>query len=998
MPSLSSRLPIYGQDDLAPRWRSPGELTAWLERAERASADGDPAAKRGWDEFPDGAAEPPEGVNRRSFLQLMGAAAGLAGLQACTPQREPLVPYVRRHPEVTPSVPNAYATAFARGGLAVGAVVTSWEGRPTKIEGNREHPASLGGTDATLQAEILDLYDPERTRGSVRSGRHLGLAGLFEELSDLARAHEKDGGARLRFLVEPTSSPTLADLRRQILARFPRARFTAWSSESDDRARAGAALAFGRPLETHWSLSDADVILSLDADLLCRDGEPLRQAREFAGRRVDPAHLCRLYVAEPGYTVTGGMADHRFRMRGAEVLGFARAVAAALASRLDAAALARFGAKPPVGLEKAARAVAADLARARGRSLVAAGPRQPPAVHALAAALNEALGNAGRTVRYRASALLDPEAGPAGLARLAEELRAGAVDTLVVTAWNPLYTAPADLDLRSAFGKVRERLVLALREDETWAAATWKVAASHPLEAWGDLRSRDGTVSIVQPLIAPLRETVSEVELLAGFVDQGDRGGHQLVREGWRARAGGAGFDRQWNDWLAAGIVGGSALPDETPALEAGRVAAALGEVAGPGEGIEVGFTLDYKIRDGRQRDNAWLQELPDPVTKLTWDNAVQLSPATAKRLGVATGDEVEVSVGGRTVKGGVLPVPGHADDAVTLALGYGQATGGPVGKGTGFDAYALRTAAAPWFAGGAEVRKTGRTVKLVTTQEHFDMEGRYIAAAYEVQDLGKAEKEIEEHRGPVPTIHQPVDYSKQDYSWGMAIDLSRCIGCGACTLACQAENNIPTVGKTQVARSREMHWLRVDRYFEGSLEEPESVSQPLACVHCETAPCEYVCPVNATTHSEEGLNQMVYNRCVGTRYCSNNCPYKVRRFNWLDFHGRMPPTLKMLQNPDVTVRARGVMEKCTYCVQRIERARNVHGANGGKIGGDEVRSACQQACPTEAITFGNLNDRSSAVARLHRDARRYDLLHELGTRPRTAYLVRLRNPNPELA
>ncbi|HYD43319.1 MAG TPA: Fe-S-cluster-containing hydrogenase [Anaeromyxobacter sp.] len=998
MPSLG-KLPIYGQStSIAPRWRSPGELETWLARAEQASAEADPAAKRGWDEFPEGAAEPPQGVNRRSFLQLMGAAAGLAGLQACKPRREPLVPYVRQVANVIPSVPNAYATAFARGGLAVGAVVTSWEGRPTKIEGNPEHPSSLGATDATLQAEILDLYDPERTRGAVRDRRHLGPAALFEELSELARAHEKDGGARLRFLVEPTSSPTLEDLRRRILARFPRARFTAWSSESDAQARAGAALAFGRPLEAHWSLPEADVILALDADLLARDGEPLRQSREYAGRRVDAAKMNRLYVAEPAYTVTGGMADHRFRMRAAEVVGFARAVAAELAARHGLATLAPLGGNAPAGLEKAAAAVANDLARARGRSLVAAGPRQPAAVHALAAALNDALGNAGVTVRYRASALLDPEAGPGDLAALVKELQAGAVDTLVVTAWNPLYTAPADLDLRAAFGKARERIVLALRADETWAAATWKVAATHPLEAWGDLRARDGTVSIVQPLIAPLRETISEVELLAAFVDAGDRGGHALVREGWRARTGDPGFDLRWNGWLAAGVVAGSAFPVETPALDAGRIAAALGDVRAPGGGVEVNFALDYKVRDGRQLDNAWLQELPDPVTKLTWDNAVHVSPATAKRLGLASKDEVQVSVNGRTVQGGVLVVPGHADDAVTLALGYGRKVAGPVGKGTGFDAYALRSAAAPWFTGGGELRRTGKKVELVTTQEHFDMEGRYIAPAYAASELAHAQEELEHHRGIPATIHEPVDYSKQDYSWGMNIDLSRCIGCGACTLACQAENNIPTVGKAQVAKSREMHWLRVDRYFEGSLEEPTSVSQPLGCVHCETAPCEYVCPVNATVHSEEGLNQMVYNRCVGTRYCSNNCPYKVRRFNWFDFHDRASPTLKMLHNPDVTVRARGVMEKCTYCVQRIERARNYHGAQGGKIGGDEVQSACQQACPTQAIVFGNLNDPESTVARRHRDGRRFNLLHELGTRPHTAYLVQLRNPNPELA
>jgi len=546
-------------------------------------------------------------------------------------------------------------------------------------------------------------------------------------------------------------------------------------------------------------------------------------------------------------------------------------------------------------------------------------------------------------------------------------------------------------------------MVLGLRPTETWEAATWRIAASHALEAWGDVRGRDGTASIVQPLVAPLRESVSEVELLAGFLDEGDKGGYAIVRDGWRARAPASsdeGFETRWNGWLAAGVVAGTAAPEERPALDARRVAAALeGAGAGaPGAGLEVGFVVDYKVRDGRHLENAWLQELPHPISKLTWDNAAYLSPATARRLGVADRDEVKITLGGRSVVAGALVVPGQADDVVILPLGYGQPVAGAVGQDSGFDAGPLRTAGALWFAAGAALTRTGRKVDLVTTQEHFGMEGRAIALALDAEELPRAKAELDEHRGAQPTILEPVDYSKQEYRWGMAIDLSRCIGCGACTLACQAENNIPTVGKRQVARSREMHWLRVDRYFEGPADDPRSVSQPLACVHCEAAPCEYVCPVNATVHSEEGLNEMVYNRCVGTRYCSNNCPYKVRRFNWLDWHQRMEPTLKMLQNPDVTVRARGVMEKCTYCTQRIERARITDRAAGRKIGGDEIQSACQQACPTEAIVFGNLNDPTSAVSRRHQDARRYDLLHELGTRPRTAYLVRLRNPNPELA
>jgi molybdopterin-containing oxidoreductase family iron-sulfur binding subunit len=987
MPSLG--LPIYGQPRAgldARRWRTAEEYAH--------PADVPPG------EFPEGAAEAPEGLGRRGFLQVLGAAAGLAAA-ACKPPRENVVSYVRPAAAVQPSTPGAYATAASRGGRAVGLVVTSWEGRPTKIEGNPDHPASRGGTDAQLQASVLELYEPARLKGFSRAGQSQGRVALLADLSALAKAHEKDGGARLRFLVEPTSSPTLAELRRRILQRFPKARFDAWSALSDEEARAGAALALGRPLDPSWSLAGADVILSLDADLLAHDGEPLRQAREYAARREgpEPASMNRLYVAEARHSVTGGVADHRLRMRAAEVLPFARAVAAELAAKHGLGALAPLGAPAEGERAKLAAAVAKDLARARGRSLVAAGDRQPAAVHALAAALNDALGNVGHTVTYRPSVLLDAEPASPRLAALAGELSAGQVDTLVVTAWNPLYTAPADVDLRGAFGKAKERIVLALRSDETVKAASWRIAAAHPLESWGDLRARDGSVSIVQPLVAPLVESLTEVELLAAFLDAADQGVHLLVREGWRARSGaGPAFDQRWQEWLAAGIVAGSAVAPEAAQVDHARVAAALNAVPAPAGGLEVQFVPDYKVHDGRLLENAWLQEFPDPITKLTWDNAAQLSPATAARLGLAPGDVVELSLGGRKVAAPAQVVPGHADDAVTLPLGYGQAVVGAVGRGTGFDAYALRAAAAPSFAGGGQLERTGKQAALVTTQEHFSMAGRAIALSLPAEELPRAKAELDEHRGPQPTIHQPVDYSQNEYRWGMAIDLSRCIGCGACTVACQAENNIPVVGKEQVARSREMHWLRVDRYFEGSPSDPESVSQPLACVHCEAAPCEYVCPVNATVHSEEGLNEMVYNRCVGTRYCSNNCPYKVRRFNFLDYHGRMEPTLRMLQNPDVTVRARGVMEKCTYCTQRIERARITDRSSGKKIGGDEIQSACQQACPTEAIVFGNLNDPQSRVSRRHTDARRYDLLHELGTRPRTAYLVRLKNPNPDLA
>ncbi len=988
MPSLG--LPIFGQSPAsqpAPRWRS------------LAERDGTAAPEAGL--YPDGEQPAPEGFSRRSFLQVLGASTALAGLSACKPPREQVVSYVKRPASVTPSVASSYATAVSRGGYGVGVVVESHEGRPTKMEGNPAHPASLGGAGLHELASILDLYDPNRLAGIRRHGQPVAWGAYLGELAVLAGALARDGGARLRVLAEPTSSPTLAALRARLLARFPRARIDSWGPVSDDAAREGAALAFGRPLDAEYRLVGADVILSLDADFLASEGDHLRHARDFASRRGQPAGMNRLYVAEGSFTVTGGAADHRLRMRASEVLGFGRAVAAALASAHGLTQLAWLGAPLDGPRGKQAAAVAADLARARGRGLVLAGRRQPAAVHALAAALNQALGNAGATVVYREPALLDAASGPDRLEALVRELRAGQVETLIITAWNPVYTAPADLDLGPLLAKVPNVIYLATRHDETAQAAGVVVAAAHPLESWGDLRGRDGTASIVQPLLSPLVECITELDLLAAFVDKGHLGAWRLVREAWKARAGEAGFDRAWSEWLSAGVVAGPAVAQAAPvkvAVDAARVADALKAAPAPRPGLEAIFAPDDKALDGRYADNAWLQELPHPVSKLTWDNAASLSPATATRLGLKTGSQVTLTLRGRSVTAAVLVQPGHADEAVTLPLGYGRAVAGPAGAGVGFNAYALRAAAAPWIDGGLEVKATGKHHDLAQTQEHFSMEGRSIALSFDVAELGKAVHELDEQRGPQESLLPLVDYGKEEYRWGMAIDLSKCIGCGACTLACQAENNIPVVGKEQVLNSREMHWLRVDRYYQGSEADPETISQPLACVHCEQAPCEYVCPVNATVHSDEGLNEMVYNRCVGTRYCSNNCAYKVRRFNYLDYHKAVSPQLKMLQNPDVTVRATGVMEKCSYCVHRIEHARIDARVGGLKIGGDAVVSACQQACPAEAIVFGNLNDQSSKVARLQQGERRYDLLHELGTRPRTAYLARLKNPNPELA
>jgi Fe-S-cluster-containing dehydrogenase component len=999
MPPLGSgaKLPIYGQPAAPDRAPADGRHP-W--RSLRVLGAGDGPSR----EFDEGAAEPPAGFSRRTFLQILGASTALASLQACRPARQKIVPYVRP-PEkaLVPGTPVHYATAVSLGGHATGLLVTSHDGRPIKVEGNPDHPASRGATGSLELAMLLDLYDPRRERGFRRGQAPLAYRSLLRELTALAASHLADGGSRLRFLTAATGSPLLQDLRRRILARFPQARFHAYESLTEDSAREGSRLAFGRVLAVRHTIAQARVILALDSDFLAVGPEALRLAREFAGRREPGPEMSRLYVAEAQHSVTGACADHRLRMKSSEVLGFARAVAARLASRHGHSQLAPMGATPSgspapgdVRIAKESAAVADDLARSSGRSVVMAGSRQPPAVHALAHAINAALGNAGKTVEYAAPAF-DDTTGPASLQPLARDLAGGKVDTLVVTAHNPVYSAPADVDLGTLLGRAPNTIYLGYRDDETAARCSWVLAAPHPFETWGDARAHDGTVSIVQPLIQPLFESIPEVELLAAFLDLADQGAHRILQDYWRGRAKGPDFERQWEGWLARGVVPDTAIAAEAAAPHFVEIAAAVKAAPQPPAGLEMTFVPDYKLHDGRFAENAWLQELPHPVSKMTWDNAAYVSPATARKIGVEDGARVELRLAGRKVEAAVWIMPGQADDVVSLPLGYGRRRAGPVGSSVGFDAGPLRASDAPWFAHGLAVAPLGGAKHVFAlTQEHFSMEGRDLALAFDAKAWSP--EKVEHLKGPSPTMQEPVDYQNQQYKWGMAIDLSKCIGCAACATACQAENNIPVVGKEQVLRSREMNWMRVDRYFSGPPEDPQVIAQPVMCQHCEAAPCEYVCPVNATVHSDEGLNEMVYNRCVGTRYCSNNCPYKVRRFNFLNYRGDMSPTEKMAMNPDVTVRTRGVMEKCTYCVQRIERARIETRLEGRAIRDGEFTTACAQACPANAIVFGNLNDPRSQVSKLHQDERRYDLLHDNGTRPRTAYLARVRNPNPELS
>ncbi|MFL5354232.1 TAT-variant-translocated molybdopterin oxidoreductase [Archangium sp.] len=958
-------------------------------------------------EFPPGATEPPQGLDRRRFLKLAGTTAALAGLAACKRPAEKVMPYTYQPPDVTPGVPNAYATAWMHEGYAAGLVVTSWEGRPTKVEGNPDHPASLGATNHLAQALLVDLYDPARTRGVKQRGTVRSFQTYLEQQREHARRLEATGGEGLWLLLEPSSSPTRRELVERIRQRYPRARVETYHALPRDNVYEGARLAFGRPLETRVRYDEARVVLSLDSDFLTQGPFALREARELIQSRTpDRDTMSRLYVAESHYSVTGMNADHRFRLRPSEVERFALAVLGEVARQAgDKAVLSRFRGVELAWPEKAkeARAVAADLLRNGDRSVVVAGPRQPPRVHAVAHLLNEALGSQRRLITLHEPGVDAVRSGPEVLRELSEAASAGRVDTLVVTAFDPVSTAPVGVTPGAAVSAVPNSVYLAFREDDTAKQSEWVLPAAHVLESWGDARAVDGTVSILQPLIQPLFQGVTELDVLAPFAGVAERTAYELVK-GHHARqrgGGGALFEDAWDQWLAVGTIPDTAAPAVTATLDAGAVEESVRAFAGKAsQGLELNLVPGYKVHDGRFFHNPWLQELPDPLTMLAWGNAALVSPRTAERLKLEPRGKVKLTLRGRWLEAPVFVLPGHADDTVTLELGWGREW---LDDDTeklgvlGVNAYLLRHVDAPWFADGLQVEKVEGKGGLATSQEHWSMEGREIAIQDTLEDFEKKKPHYLEHlKGDVEKLYDPFKYD-EPYQWAMGVDLNRCIGCGACTVACQAENNIPVVGPEQVKRGREMHWLRVDRYFEGSPDEPHAIPQPMMCQHCEAAPCEYVCPVNATVHSDEGLNEMVYNRCVGTRYCSNNCPYKVRRFNYLDYHPKQGELDKLRYNPDVTVRSRGVMEKCTYCVQRIERARIESRKARLPIDTDSLQSACAQVCPTEAIVFGSLHAVGSEVFRRHRDVRHYAVLHELGTRPRTAYLARIKNPNPEL-
>jgi len=969
-------------------WRSLGEL--------EGSAESRAFRER---EFPEGASEPPDAVSRRTVLSLLGASVSMAGL-ACRRPEERIVPYVEAPEPIVPGVPRHYATTMPSGTSAYGLVVESHEGRPTKIEGNELHPASLGSSSARVQASVYDLYDPDRSQAVLKRGEPSTWADFVAAWKERAKAHAADAGEGLAVLSAPSSSPTLSRLKAAFQKSYPRARFVTRAAVSDARVLAGIARAAGRPLMPVYRLEKAKAILAIDADILHADPEMIRHTRGFAaGRRVQAPGdaMNRLWAVEALFSITGGNADHRLRLAARRIPAFVAALAAELRRRgltLDAPAVPELPGVDAAWL----RALADDLLAHRGASLVVAGPRQPEAVHAAVVVLNAALGNVGSTVDYRepVDALLP---SPDAFADLVEALADGKVKTLVVLGGNPAYDAPADLEFAAAAAKAEELVHLGTHVDETGALASWHVPSAHFLEAWGDARASCGTLSVVQPLIMPLYGAKSAVEVLGLLASGEDKPGHELVQATWHPILGESGFETRWNRVLHDGVLPQSALPGARLELKPGtfaELAAAARSAAEASGDLELVFQACPKLEGGASANNAWLQELPDAITKVTWDNPLLVSPATAATLHLKDEDVVKLEVAGRALELPILRVPGIAEGSLVLSLGYGRKQAGRVGSGIGFDAFALRTTAGLDLATDVKLTPAGRSYPLAQTQEHGAMEGRSIIREATL-DRYKQDPKFATDTTPLFSLWTEHEYKTRP-QWGMVIDLNACTGCNACSVACQSENTVPVVGKDQVRRGREMSWLRIDRYFTGEPDAPGAAFQPVPCMHCENAPCEQVCPVAATVHDAEGLNAMVYNRCIGTRYCSNNCPYKVRRFNFFNYTKDTPRVLQLVNNPDVTVRARGVMEKCTFCVQRLSAAKIDARLSGRELRDGDAKTACQQACPAEAIRFGDLLDLESQVAKARSSDRTYALLAELNTRPRTTYQARLRNPHPSLA
>jgi len=978
-------------------------------------------------------------VSRRSFVQGSSIAALAAGLEGCVrrPESE-ILPYSKSPEYLVPGIATHFATVTARGRDALGVVVTSHEGRPTKVEGNPLHRRSLGATDVRGQLYVWDLYDPDRSQSPAQRNGGALVDATNEQLDaflkELVDKHAADEGAGLRILAPISNSPSFRIMREKVLGKFPKARFYTYSSVDDDNARNGARIAFeGAPRVPLFDHARSLVTVSLGSDFLGSEPGAVDAARRLAhvrSIRSADAPMNRLYVVETNLTVTGGMADHRLAVSPADVDRFARSLTIGLVNRgvtsLEPMARLFSQAADNVGSPELIGAIVDDLVSNAGRTAVVVGASQPPHVHALGIAINSALANFGKTTFFGPAIDPDELASRESVTALAAE--AGSISSLVILGGNPVYDAPADVKFAELLG--REGLAslhLSSHRNETSALCTWHAPLAHELETWGDQQSLDGSVSVQQPLIAPLYDARSEVELLAVLAGEKATSGHDIIRAAHSTRIdqdvkalldyglprSELSADGLWRNGLHTGVLLSPTNSRPNVNLEAvfdAYLAAINAQRKSAVSGFYASFEPDPTLWDGAHANNLWALELPHPMTKMVWDNAALLSPLDAKQLEVKNGQMLRITKGDTSIEVPAWIVPGHANRCVTLTLGWGRTAAGRYGNGKGFDVGPLRTVDGMDFAGNVTIDALRTTYNLVQTQTHDRMEGRPIAIDATLDEY-KSEPDFASYRAVDPVSIPPL-WKQQDYSeghkWGMVIDLTSCTGCNACVVACQSENNIPVVGKFEVERGREMHWLRIDRYFVGDDENnPEVAVQPVTCQQCEEAPCENVCPVNATTHTPEGLNDMAYNRCVGTRYCANNCPYKVRRFNYLDWHGHLddkfgwfkdfPESRKLQFNPNVTVRMRGVMEKCTYCVQRIQEGKISARREGRELKDGDIRSACQQACPAGAITFGDLNDSKSAVSQLAEMDRNYKLLPEIGARPRTSFLARIRNPNPKL-
>lgn len=1062
-------------------WRSVGELEdtpefrSWLDR-----------------EFPQGAAEMDDEtdreLSRRSFMRLMGASTALAGLgmAGCRRPVETILPFAHHVEWVIPGKPLLYASSMPRAGGSVPLVVTTHEGRPTHLQGNPLHPASNGSCDSFATASILDLYDPARQRDFLLDGTTIGREAVDQMVA--TRAEAARGGASLAILTGWDESPTRHRLLRELKQQMPTLRLYRHESVSPEGLRRTAKALHGRTVREHLDLSKAEIVLAIDSDFMGLDRPHGTVVTDFmAGRKAESKDdpMNRLYVVENRYTLTGGMADHRLPLAASRLAAFAAALGAELGSQLggEINQLAQiYPGKVDDKTMEWLRPMAKDLAEHPGKAVVLAGSQLEPAVHALVAAINRALGAYGDIIRQLVD---DSDDGLefGSLADLAEAAKAGDVESLwILGPSDPAYDAPADLDFATVVKEnVPQVVQLTLRNNATSKLANWVLPSAHYLETWSDTLSSEGSYSIVQPMILPLFGGASDVQLLLALLgrykfsdqasaDPGEGDGeeapiagdpaHEAVRETFRALTGTDDEELRWSHLLRDGFAKDTAFASENVEADFGAMRAMVAESLNPGqigrENFEVVFVPDHSMWDGRYVNNGWLQEAPDPITKLTWDNAAWLSPRTFRELGLRRpGQKIRITIGERSLEIPALEAPGHAHHSITLPLGYGQKDSvGLVGEETGFDVGPLRTTASPYVAAGAKVEPLRENYTLAVTAEHYSMKGRALArmntldnwreddtfAAYQGMDSHIPEN-ITLYKGQIGrrTEDNPYgfDYERL-HQWGMTIDLNQCIGCNACLVACQSENNIPIVGKAQVLRGREMHWIRLDRYFATTdtvkespdideLDNPEMIVQAIGCQQCESAPCEVVCPVNATVHTEEGLNAMAYNRCIGTRYCANNCPYKARRFNYFDYNKRNPLVTadtpvgqidnlylgplgerhdtelsKLQRNPNVSVRMRGVMEKCTYCVQRLEEAKIRHkqtarGTGDLRLPADAVKVACQQACPAGAIEFGDLAHPDSRVNKMKANPRNYELLKYVGTVPRTTYLARIKNPNPKM-